>query len=102
MKMLGIDHLKQSPFGSLSYGQRKMILIARAVVKSPALLFLDEPCDGLDRDNRRKILGLLEKIGKDTATKLVYVTHHDDEILPCITHRLILRQGKIIESAKIH
>ena len=101
MKMLGIDHLNESPFGSLSYGQRKMTLIARAVVKSPALLFLDEPCDGLDRDNRRKILGLLEKIGKDTATKLVYVTHHYDEILPCITHRLILRQGKIIESAKI-
>ena len=101
MKMLGIDHLKESAFGSLSYGQRKMTLIARAVVKSPALLFLDEPCDGLDRGNRRKILGVLEKIGKDTATKLVYVTHHDDEILPCITHRLVLRRGKIIESAEI-
>ena len=101
MKMLGIDHLKESAFGSLSYGQRKMTLIVRAVVKSPALLFLDEPCDGLDRDNRHKILEVLEKIGKDTATKLVYVTHHDDEILPCITHRLMLRQGRIIESAEI-
>ncbi|EFK10272.1 ABC transporter, ATP-binding protein [delta proteobacterium NaphS2] len=101
MEMLSIDHLKECTFGSLSYGQRKMTLIARAVAKSPALLFLDEPCDGLDRGNRQKILGVLEKIGKDTATKLVYVTHHDDEILPCITHRLMLCQGKIVESAEI-
>lgn len=101
MKMLGIDHLKERIFGSLSYGQRKMTLIARAVVKSPVLLFLDEPCDGLDRDNRKKILGVLEHIGRNTNTRLVYVTHHEDEILPCITHRLMLHRGKIIESAKI-
>ena len=101
MKLLGIDHLKECTFGSLSYGQRKMTLIARAVVKSPLLLFLDEPCDGLDRDNRKKILSVLEYIGRNTGTKLVYVTHHEDEILPCITHRLMLHQGKIVESAKI-
>ena len=101
MKLLGIDHLKERTFGSLSYGQRKMTLIARAVVKSPVLLFLDEPCDGLDRGNRKKILSVLEYIGRNTDTKLVYVTHHEDEILPCITHRLMLHQGKIVESAKI-
>ncbi|MCG6878821.1 MAG: ATP-binding cassette domain-containing protein [Deltaproteobacteria bacterium] len=101
MKMLRIDQLKERTFGSLSYGQRKLTLIARAVVKSPVLLFLDEPCDGLDRDNRKKILGVLENIGRHTHTKLVYVTHHEDEILPCITHRLMLHRGRIIESAKI-
>jgi molybdate transport system ATP-binding protein len=101
MKLLGIDHLKEHKFGSLSYGQRKMTLIARAVVKSPLLLFLDEPCDGLDRDNRKKILSVLEYIGRNTGTKLVYVTHHEDEILPCITHRLMLQKGRIIESMKI-
>jgi molybdate transport system ATP-binding protein len=78
-----------------------MTLIARAVVKSPLLLFLDEPCDGLDRDNRKKILSVLEYIGRNTGTKLVYVTHHEDEILPCITHRLMLQKGRIIESMKI-
>jgi len=101
MKMLGIHHLKERTFGSLSYGQRKMTLIARAVVKSPVLLFLDEPCDGLDRCNRKKILGVLEYIGRKTHSQLVYVAHHEDEILPCITHRLMLHQGKIVESAKV-
>ncbi|MCF8128977.1 MAG: ATP-binding cassette domain-containing protein [Deltaproteobacteria bacterium] len=101
MKTLGIHHLKERTFGSLSYGQRKLTLIARAVVKSPLLLFLDEPCDGLDRDNRKKILGVLDYIGSNTHSRLVYVTHHEDEILPCITHRLMLHQGKIVESEKI-
>jgi molybdate transport system ATP-binding protein len=101
MKTLGIDHLKERTFGSLSYGQRKLTLIARAVVKSPVLLFLDEPCDGLDRDNRQKILGVLDYIGSNTYSRLVYVTHHEDEILPCITHRLILHQGRIVESGTL-
>jgi len=99
MQRLDIDHLKERPFGRLSYGQRKLTVIARAVVKSPVLLFLDEPCDGLDRDNRKKIQGVLEHIGRNTPTRLVYVTHHEDEILPCITHRLTLRKGKIKEQA---
>ncbi len=101
MKALGIDGLAKCLFGQLSYGQRKMAIIARAVVKSPELLFLDEPCDGLDRFNRRKILSVLEYIGRHTDTKLVYVTHHEDEILPCITHRLTLQKGRIVESMKI-
>jgi len=98
---LGIEDLVDYPFGRLSYGQRKLTLIARALVKAPTLLFLDEPCDGLDKANRQKILDMIEYIGRHTHTRLVYVTHHEDEILPCITHRLILRQGKILESGKI-
>ncbi len=101
MRALEIDQLANRPFGRLSYGQRKMTLIARAVVKSPKMLFLDEPCDGLDKANRTKILDIIENIGRNTRTRLVYVTHHDDEILPCITHRLVLRQGRVIESKKI-
>jgi len=99
MQRLDIDHLKERPFGRLSYGQRKLTVIARAVVKSPLLLFLDEPCEGLDRENRRKIQGVLEHIGRNTPTRLIYVTHHEDEILPCITYRLTLRKGKIKEQS---
>jgi molybdate transport system ATP-binding protein len=101
MKTLGIEGLVDHTFGGLSYGQRKMTLIARAVVKSPLLLFLDEPCDGLDKANRRKVLGIIEHIGRHTHTKVVYVTHHEDEILPCITHRLTLQKGRITEMKKI-
>ena len=98
MKTLGIEELRGKSFERLSYGQRKLTLIARAMVKAPLLLFLDEPCDGLDRVNRDKILEIIEYIGRHTRTNLVYVTHHKDEMLPCITHSLTLRAGKIVAS----
>ena len=70
------------------------------MVKSPLLLFLDEPCDGLDRANRDKILEIIEYIGRNTHTNLVYVTHHEDEMLPCITHSLTLHHGRIIRTTE--
>ena len=100
MKTLGIEDLAGRAFDHLSYGERKLALIARAIVKSPVLLFLDEPCDGLDVVNREKILDIIEHIGHHTHTKLVYVTHHENEIVPCITHTLTLRCGKILELKK--
>ena len=99
MKTLGIEELAEHSFERLSYGQRKLTLIARAMVKSPLLLFLDEPCDGLDKANRDKILEIIEYIGRHTHTNLVYVTHHEDEMMPCITHSLTLHCGKIIRPA---
>ena len=101
MKTLGIEKLRGNSFDRLSYGQRKLTLIARAMVKSPLLLFLDEPCDGLDRANRDKILEIIEYIGRNTRTNLIYVTHHEDEMLPCITHRLTLRAGKIMNPKEV-
>jgi len=98
MKIMAIENLARHTFEQLSYGQRKLTLIARAMVKSPVLLFLDEPCDGLDMANRDKILEIIEYIGHNTHTTLVYVTHHENEIVPCITNSLTLRRGKIIES----
>lgn len=62
-----------------------MVLIARAVVKSPKLLILDEPCHGLDLKNRKKVLALIEKIGKN-ETSLLLITHNPDEVVPSITH----------------
>jgi molybdate transport system ATP-binding protein len=67
-----------------------MVLIARAMVKSPRLLILDEPCEGLDGDHREKVLKLVNDIGLKTGTPLLFVTHYPDEIPPCITHRLHL------------
>jgi molybdate transport system ATP-binding protein len=97
MQTLRIDGLAGKSFEQLSYGQRKMTLIARAMVKSPVLIFLDEPCDGLDSANRDKILKMIEYIGRHTHTNLVYVTHHETEMAPSITHRLTLFHGRVIE-----
>lgn len=93
---LGIASLADQKFGQLSHGQCQLVLIARAMVKSPVLLMLDEPCDGLDIANRDRLMKLLDIIGKNTDTNLIYVTHHKAEMIPCITHVLSLDRGKIV------
>ncbi|MCP4687052.1 MAG: ATP-binding cassette domain-containing protein [Desulfobacterales bacterium] len=88
---LGLEEKAERMFDQLSFGERRMTLLARAMVKSPELLVLDEPCQGLDRTNRAIILDAIERIGARTPTHLLYVTHHEEETPPCITH--ILRLG---------
>jgi ABC-type molybdenum transport system ATPase subunit/photorepair protein PhrA len=66
------------------------------MVKLPLLMILDEPCDGFDYANRKNILEFIEFIGSRTATNLFYVTHHREELPPCITHALVLDKGKIV------
>ena len=93
--LLGMEDLARKRFDHLSHGQQRLILLARAMVKLPLLMILDEPCDGLDYANRRKLQEFIEFIGSQTATDLIYVTHHKDEIPACITHALVLKKGKI-------
>ena len=75
-------------YNRLSYGEQRLVLLARAMVKMPMLLILDEPCQGLDRTNRRMILDVVDAIALNKKTHILYVTHHADEIPDCITHML--------------
>ncbi|UCG09293.1 MAG: ATP-binding cassette domain-containing protein [Desulfobacterales bacterium] len=75
-------------FNQLSYGEQRLVLLARAMVKLPLLLILDEPCQGLDRTNRKMILDLIDFIARHSQTHILFVTHHADEIPDCITHFL--------------
>lgn len=70
-------------FSSLSYGEQRAILILRAAVKCPPLLILDEPCHGLDEEQRSLILHLLETIAATGTTTLLHVTHDPTEVLSC-------------------
>ncbi|MEW6673330.1 MAG: ATP-binding cassette domain-containing protein [Thermodesulfobacteriota bacterium] len=90
LEILGIPDKAEQRFDKLSYGERRMVLVARAMVKSPALLILDEPCQGLDAANRGMVLALIDYIGRETHTNVLYVTHHEDEIPACISHTLRL------------
>jgi molybdate transport system ATP-binding protein len=92
IEVFQVGHLAERQFFRLSYGEQRMVLLARAMVKFPVLLILDEPCQGLDRNNRQKILNLIEYIGRHGRTDLLFVTHHAEEIPDCITH--ILRLGR--------
>jgi molybdate transport system ATP-binding protein len=78
-----------------------LMLIARAMVKSPELLILDEPCQGLDRSNREMVLALMQSIGSRGSTGLIYITHHHEELIPCISQILDLQKvgHQVIRSA---
>ncbi len=99
IQLLCIEDIAHQPFHQLSYGQRRMILLARAMVKSPALLIVDEPCHGLDIPNRKRVLDILERIGH-TQTNLLYVTNHKEEILDCVTHVMRLQRGKVLSQGR--
>jgi len=71
---LGIEGLADCNFHHLSYGQRRLVLLARAMVKLPALLILDEPCHGLDIPNRKRMLDIIEYIGSHTPTSLFSIS----------------------------
>jgi len=87
---LGLDALAERRFDSLSSGEQRSLLLARALVKSPRLLILDEPCQGLDRSARYRFLRRLEEIGRNGSVQLLYVTHRPMELPACITHCLRL------------
>jgi molybdate transport system ATP-binding protein len=66
-----------------------MVLLARALVKQPALLLLDEPCQGLDSEHRALLIRTLDTLIRRREVTAIYVTHRSDEIPPSI--RLVLR-----------
>jgi molybdate transport system ATP-binding protein len=88
LERLGASDKTGRIFNHLSYGEQRMILLARALVKSPDLLILDEPCQGLDSSNRAMILNLIDAVCQETAAQILYVTHHPDESPSCVTHKL--------------
>ncbi|MBI9083519.1 MAG: ATP-binding cassette domain-containing protein [Desulfobacterales bacterium] len=85
IRSLGIEPLSHRPFDQLSQGEQRLMLLARAMVKAPRLLILDEPCQGLDPDNRQRILDLVDAAVARANTTLIYVTHDPEERLGCIT-----------------
>ena len=88
LKRLGLDHLADRMFDRLSFGEQRLVLMARAMVKSPRLLILDEPCQGLDPDNRRLVLELADSIGRSESTRLLFVTHYEAEIPSSVNREL--------------
>lgn len=90
LEMLHMEKHIDTPFRNLSYGEQRLVLLARAMVKQPDLLILDEPCQGLDDINREMVLKLVDHLGKTGTTQILYVTHHQEDFLPCITNSLEL------------
>ncbi|MDY5006075.1 MAG: ATP-binding cassette domain-containing protein [Prevotella sp.] len=90
MHIFGLDGKEQTSFLKLSSGEQRLVLLARAFVKDPQLLILDEPLHGLDNDNRQKVKDVIETFCSRKNKTLVMVTHYQEELPPCITHHLKL------------
>ncbi|MFT2111591.1 molybdate ABC transporter ATP-binding protein ModF [Marinomonas sp. 2405UD68-3] len=93
LQLLGMANKADQPFNKQSYGDQRLLLIARAMVKHPPLLILDEPCLGLDDMNRQLVLALIEKICADSDSTVLYVNHHAEDKIAGIKHYLALRKN---------
>jgi iron complex transport system ATP-binding protein len=97
LAMLGVAHLADREYATLSEGERKRTTIARALMTDPELLLLDEPAAGLDLGGREDLVARLSALAMDPdAPASVLVTHHVEEIPPGFTHGLLLREGNIV------
>ena len=90
MRVFGIDHLKDRMFLTLSSGEQRLCLLARAFVKDPALLILDEPLHGLDTYRRNLVRDVIATFCQRPDKTLIMVTHYVEELPGEITQSLVL------------
>lgn len=86
LEIFGITNLSDRQFGDLSSGEQRLVLVARAMIKQPELLVLDEPLHGLDSKNKLLINRIVDRMMQENGTSLIYVSHYDTEIPKCVTH----------------
>ncbi|MDE5856761.1 MAG: ATP-binding cassette domain-containing protein, partial [Muribaculaceae bacterium] len=87
MIIMEITHLSDRKFADLSSGEQRLVMLARALVKQPALLVLDEPLHGLDSDHKERIKKLINELIDKNGSTLILVSHYDSEYPDCITHK---------------
>ena len=92
LRRLGIEQWAGRRFLALSYGERRLVLLARALAWRPDLLLLDEPLNGLDADNRRRMLQALAALRR-SRVPWVFATHRLEEVPRGVTHQAVLARG---------
>ena len=92
LSFINLSHLETTPFRRLAYGEQRLILIARALIKEPPLLILDEPTQGLDGGSRAALLDFLEKAARTSPVTILYVSHRRDEFRPFYKQHLHLEE----------
>jgi iron complex transport system ATP-binding protein len=102
LAQLGCRAIANRHYGALSEGERRRVLIARALMPDPELLLLDEPAGGLDLAGREALVHWLNRLSADPrAPVTVLVTHHVEEIPPATTHALLLRAGRAVAQGPV-
>jgi len=95
--LLQIDTIANTLLSNVSISQQRMVLLARALIKNPPVLILDEPCQGLDEHQAQYFLQLVDALVKEEEKTVVYVNHRQDQPLECITHIMVLENGKQLQ-----
>jgi iron complex transport system ATP-binding protein len=99
----GCAAIRSRPFGVISEGERQHVLLARALMRGPELLLLDEPAAGLDLGARERLVSRLGLLAADPESPTtVLVTHHCEEIPRAFTHAGLMRGGKLMASGPLH
>ena len=94
LETFGIAALRDKSFLKISSGEQRLVLLARAFVKDPALLILDEPLHGLDTYNRRKAKAIIEAFSQRRGKTMLFVSHYESELPNTIDKRLFLKRNK--------
>jgi molybdate transport system ATP-binding protein len=90
LALFGLTCLRDRHFQTLSTGEQKMILIARAFVKNPPLLILDEPCQGLDPEQVQVLKDVLDDLALRTDMTMIFVSHYAEDVPNCVTNEISL------------
>nr|WP_026303488.1 ABC transporter ATP-binding protein [Jongsikchunia kroppenstedtii] len=102
LESMGAEHLADRVYGTLSEGERKRVLISRALMTDPELLLLDEPAAGLDLGGREELVARLGELAADPdAPATVLITHHVEEIPEGFTHAMLLNDGEVVAQGLI-
>lgn len=89
LDIIGLGHKANQSLHKLSYGEQRLVLVARALIKQPPLLILDEPCQGLDTPSRLLVLAFINKLAQQRKITLLYVTHQANEIPASINNKIV-------------
>ena len=101
-ELLAIGHLLDRMPARLSGGERQRVAIARALLAAPRILLMDEPLAGLDHRRKLEILPYLERLHRELAIPVIYVSHAPDEVARLADHLVLLNDGKVIASGPLN
>jgi molybdate transport system ATP-binding protein len=94
--LLKIQMLKDRKLNEISVGEQRMVLLARALIKNPEVLLLDEPCQNLDYSHMIYFRDLINSIAIKLHKTLIFVSHNLEEIPACVSKKLVLKEGKVL------
>lgn len=94
IKLFDLQGAKDKLLQQLSSGQQRLVFLARALVKNPPLLILDEPCQGLDPEHIAYFRALINELVVSLDKTLIYVTHYETEIPACVNQIFRIKNGR--------